>query len=407
TWGDWDVWLIRLDASGTLLWERAYGGSGSDSGMSIVETADGGFTLLGTTWSSDGQITSSQGGQDLWLVHVDSNGVLEWQRTYGGTSTDYGRSVAIAVGGGYYIAGMTYSTDGDVSGNHGGQDIWLARVNEVGEIQWSRAYGSTGEEEAREVIALADGGAVFAGKTSANNGDVVGAHGVDDGWVVRVDATGAIVWQRPLGGTYSEIIEAISIGLNGEILCAGNAGSHNGDVVGHHGNGIELDAWAVALDPSTGVLLWQRCLGGSDNDYGADIDVRSDGAFVVLGTLDSEDGDVTCGHGAFDFWLVGLSPFTGLSDVAVSSSEQRLTAWPVPATERIQLRVQGRSGAQQVLDICDALGHTVHSTVLSPAMNGVVEWDLRDLGGDPVPAGVFYARLQGQVRGSVRLVVVR
>ena len=126
---------------------------------------------------------------------------IEWQKTLGGTTTDYAYSIQQTTDGGYVVAGQTSSNDGDVSGNHGGYDIWVAKLNSTGATMWRKIFGGVGNDGAYSIQQTVDGGYIIAGITYSNDGDVSGNHGQTDAWVVKLNSLGAIVWQKTLGGT--------------------------------------------------------------------------------------------------------------------------------------------------------------------------------------------------------------
>ena len=121
-------------------WQHTYGGSSSEGAMSMDQTSDGGTIVIGTTTSSNGDVTLPHGAIDLWLIKLDSLGNLQWQKTMGGTSNDFGTAVKVASDGGYIITGSTYSNNGDVSGNNGGYDVWVVKTNAAGEFFVGRRH---------------------------------------------------------------------------------------------------------------------------------------------------------------------------------------------------------------------------------------------------------------------------
>ncbi len=184
--GEDDVWLIKTDASGDTMWTRTYGGTGSDYGRSITQTADGGYVIAGRTRSF------GTGSSDVWLIKTDASGDTIWVRTYGGTSHDYGYSVAQTADGGYIITGYTWSFGA------GGKDVYLIKTDASGDTIWTRTYGGTDDERGHSVAQTADGGYVIAGWTES-----LGA-GLDDIWLIRTDAWGDTMWTRTYGGVWSD-----------------------------------------------------------------------------------------------------------------------------------------------------------------------------------------------------------
>ncbi len=290
------------------IWEKCLGGSQPDEGAGIVHTTDGGFAVVGSTQSNDDQVVGHHGGEDGWVVKLNSVGVLQWQKCLGGTSTDVLNAIIQTSDGGYAAAGWTYSSDGDVSGNHGGGDAWVVKLNDTGGIQWQKCLGGSGGDEAYSIIQTSDGGFAVAGNTTSDDDEVSGNHGNDDVWVVKLNDTGAILWQKCLGGSNNDEARSILQNADGGFTIAGYTSSSDGDVSGNHGGG---DAWVVEIN-DTGAVEWQDCLGGTSDDEAFSIISTSDGGFAVAGYTNSNDGDVSGYFGNQDIWVVKLDLSGGI-----------------------------------------------------------------------------------------------
>ena len=224
------------------------------------------------------------------------------KKTIGGTESDYAYSFKPTPDGGYIAAGYTYSHDGDVSGNHGDADAWVVKINSTGGIQWQKTLGGSNEEIARSIQLTTDGGYIIAAATKSDNGDVSGNHGGADAWIVKLNSNGGIQWQKTLGGTNEEIARSIQLTTDGGYIIAGSAKSNDGDVIGNHGG---QDTWVVKLNDS-GTILWQKSMGGTANDFANSIQLTSDGGFIVAGQAISTNGDINGNHGATDAWVIKL-----------------------------------------------------------------------------------------------------
>ena len=258
--GGYDAWVVKLNAAGAIQWQKCFGGSGDDEFNSIVQTSDGGFAATGWTYSNDGEVSGNHGSPDVWVVKLDDTGAIQWQKCLGGELSDVATSIIQTADGGFAVAGNTASTDGDVSGNHGGQaDAWVVKLNDTGAILWQRCCGGSGEESFSSIIETTDGGFVAAGYTGSNDGDVSGNHGSNDVWVVKLNASGAILWQKCLGGSGQDIAFSIIQDFDDGLSVAAITNSNDGEVSGNHG---ENDAWVVKLN-SAGSIEWQKCLGGA------------------------------------------------------------------------------------------------------------------------------------------------
>lgn len=285
----------------SIAWQKCYGGFDMDVASAVEITADGGYILIGSTLSSDGNVTVNNGNYDIWVVKVDDIGALEWQKTYGGTDMDMGASIKPTDDGGYIIIGTTQSVDTNMPANHGMKDIWVVKLDDTGAVQWQQCFGGTDDDEAAAIQPTNDGGYVFAGKTFSNNGNVSGNHGAGDIWLVKLDNAGALQWQKCIGGTAAEKAADIQLTSTGYLI-AGSTFSNNGDVWGNHG---DFDYWVVATDVN-GAILWQRTFGGTGTDEATGIFVTSDEGCIVAGYAYSNDGQVSGNHGLHDYWVVKL-----------------------------------------------------------------------------------------------------
>ncbi|HMC98240.1 MAG TPA: T9SS type A sorting domain-containing protein [Flavobacteriales bacterium] len=300
--GSTEMWLIKFDGMGNISWRKALGGISGDGGQAIQQTTDGGYVVAGGCGSNDGDVSGNHGSSDVWVVKLDDMGNITWQKALGGTSYDVARGIEQTAEGGYIVAGETLSNNGDMTGNHGGYDAWVVKLDGMGNITWQKTLGGTNYDGAYAVRPTTDGGYVIAGDTFSNNGDVTGNHGDHDAWVVKLDAVGNITWQRALGGSDADNAHAVEQTTDDGYVVAGSASSTNGDVTGNHG---VYDAWVVKLT-AVGNITWQRALGGSASDHAQAIQQTTDGGYVVAGSAGTNSGDVTGNHGGSDVWVVKL-----------------------------------------------------------------------------------------------------
>ncbi len=306
--GNEDYWIVKLDAAGNKVWQKTLGGSGNDEAHSIQQTTEGGYIVAGFTESNDGDVTGNHGNTDYWIVKLDADGNIIWQKTFGGYSYDEAHSIQQTSDGGYIVAGYTFSINGNVTGNHGGSDYWIVKLNANGKIIWQKTLGGSSYDYANSIQQTKDGGYVVAGRTSSNDGDVTGHHpaiivyDAFDEWIVKLDADGNKIWQKILGGYSYDEAHSIQQTRDGGYIVAGITNSNNGDVTGNHGN---ADYWIVKLN-ARGKIIWQKTLGGSSYDEALSIQQTKDG-YIVAGYTASNNGDVTGFHGGnSDYWIVKL-----------------------------------------------------------------------------------------------------
>ncbi len=236
--------------------------------------------------------------------------MLKWSTLLGGTGNEEARCIGQSKDGGYFIAGYTESNNFDVSGNHGGfYDGWFVKLDPDGNILWQRTLGGSGWDDIISAIQTDDNGYILTGRSEYADGDISYNHGFTDLWVVKLSQTGAIEWEKSYGGGLEESGHSIKQTNDGGYIVVGQANSTDGQVIGQHGGG---DYWVIKIS-STGVLEWQHCLGGSGWDQGSDVVQTGDGGFAVIGYCGSNDGDVTGHFGQFDFWVTMLDGLGNLN----------------------------------------------------------------------------------------------
>ncbi|MEP7372647.1 MAG: T9SS type A sorting domain-containing protein [Chitinophagaceae bacterium] len=286
--GGADLWLVRLDRYGSTIWKKAYGGSGTDLIGNIQETADHGFIIAGSSSSNNGDVSGNHGGLDAWVLRIDGSGNILWQKSLGGTGTDKGYHVKVTPDQGYLIAGLTRSDNGDVSGRHTGSDstdAWVVKLDEAGTIQWQKCLGGSAYDEAVIADLTSDGGYIIGANTTSNNGDVSGQHGKKDIWIVKLSATGIILWQRCYGGSQLELIGNIRQTSDNGFIIGGVACSSNGDVTAQKDNELfeAGDGWIIKVN-ADGTPVWNRCYGDlATEDALYDITELSNGDFLASG----------------------------------------------------------------------------------------------------------------------------
>jgi|JI9StandDraft_2_1071091.scaffolds.fasta_scaffold06496_3 gliding motility-associated-like protein len=300
--GAQDHWIVKLDAAGDIEWNRTLGGSEAEYGINVLPTPDGGYVVnFAYIRSNDGDVVNNHGEDDCWLVKLNATGAIVWSLTIGGSDQDQGMDAVVLPDGDIAVLGHTKSTDGDIQENHGNYDVFIAKVSSGGTLLWTRTYGGSQNETASELLTTAEGGFLVMASSNSNDGDVTGAHGGQDIWVLKVNANGDLVWQRTFGGSAFELGIVAAPTDDGYLLC-GSTFSGDGNIQGHHG---DRDLWLAKISEQ-GDLVWQRCLGGSGADQAVLRAEMEDGALVAVGYTESNDGDVSGNHGGRDMWVVKL-----------------------------------------------------------------------------------------------------
>ncbi len=301
---------LRTDFEGSLEWVKSFGGSGAESANAIIRTSDGGFAVLGYTSSIDGDITTkTEEENDYWLLKFDTEGNLQWNRTYGGSKDDVGQSLAQTTDGGYVLTGYSMSDDGDASKNQGFHDNWILKLDEKGDLEWESSYGFSGHDHSYDILQTADGGFFFTGFldiTSARadgnteKGNGLTSHGVGEFWGTKIDEEGSVQWRGYFGGTNNDRAHAVVQAADGGFVMTGFSESDDFDISNTNGS---YDFWMVKVD-TFGNLAWEHSFGGSGIEVSYDIAKTEDGGYVVVGNTFSNDGDIAQNKGASDIWMV-------------------------------------------------------------------------------------------------------
>ena len=301
-----------LDSEIQIEFVKTYGGTNNDSGQSVVSTLDGGYAILGFTQSNDGDITDKQDESfDYWVLKFDAQDNLQWQKTYGGNADDRGRQIIQTQDGGYAVLGFSFSDGGDVTTNAGLQDIWLAKLDSNGNISWQKSFGFQGADSGTSIIQTNDQGYLISGildvTASGGEGNTsrhLAKHAGGDYWVLKLDSSGDLEWSRYFGGNFTDTPEGIVQTNDNGFIVVGGSDSDDTDISDNIGS---YDFWVVRIS-STGDLVWEKSFGGSEIDEASAIVKTDDGNFLIAGDTRSIDNDVSNNKGAADLWLIKISP---------------------------------------------------------------------------------------------------
>jgi len=271
--GDWDVYVVKLDANGNLQWTTTIGGPESDGGNSLIQTSDGGYAIAGYTESF------GAGKMDVYVIKLDANGNLQWTRTIGGKGWDVGASLIQTSDGGYAIAGFTSSFGA------GQWDVYVVKLDAHGNLQWTKTIGGKKEDVGTSLIQTSDGGYALAGFTSS-----FGA-GDYDVYVVELDAHGNLQWTKTIGGKEDDKGHSFIQTSDGGYAITGFTSSFGAG---------GLDVYVVKLN-ANGNLQWTKTIGGKKEDVGFSLIQTSDGGYAITGITSS------FGAGEWDVYIVKLN----------------------------------------------------------------------------------------------------
>ncbi|MEE4257100.1 MAG: T9SS type A sorting domain-containing protein [Bacteroidales bacterium] len=313
--GNGDMWIVKLDSLGNIIWERCYGGSDGDWIQKIVVANDSIYYLFGGSYSNDGDVLNTRPGE-FWVVKIDSSGSIIWENNYGSEpAAGESRDAIVAPDGGLIFMSRIVFAGGDVGTYYGGNDIWVCRLDPDGNILWEETLGNVYNENAINMILTSSNTILVTGGHNESAGmitcpDMDQSIIESDCWIVEMDLEGNIIQQFCYGGSYDEVIyDIVEVDDGYAFIAWTNSNDH--DVSGFHGIAGEEaknDIWICKIN-FQGEIQWERCLGGSNIEYPRHISTTEDGGYIVFGNTNSTDGDVSNNHttsDSYDIWLVKL-----------------------------------------------------------------------------------------------------
>ena len=438
-----DAFIVKYNSIGHIAWIKTFGGSGDEMLYGIKQTSDGGYVATGWTSSNDGDVSGNHGGDhDIWVVKLNANGNIQWQKCFGGSSDEYGLTALETVDGKILIGGITNSTDGQIIGNHGDFDIWILKLNQTGGLLSKRCYGGSNYDEIDVMLQQTSGKVIFTGQSKSDDGDVIGNHGGQDAWVVKLNLAGNIVWSRTLGGSADDYGYASTITKDGNIVSGCFSFSTDGDV---NGTGV-LVSWYVKLNPvngntiwskssspaerggfgifptsdggmveagavgvtglpetwdalvskwnSNGDIEWNKTFGGSDGDLAAAGFELPNGKMILLCSSSSADGDVKNAHGDDDIWFLKIDECHDerITGYKFENNFISLSSSPNPFSNSITISFSISHAENVSIKIFDITGRLVITLVDEEMQLGIqqLEWDGINARGNPVDAGIYF-----------------
>jgi type IX secretion system substrate protein len=255
---------IAVISNAQITFQKTYGGTTVEQAFYVQQTSDSGYIFTGWT------LSFGFGGYNVYLAKTDMYGNLQWTRTYGGPSNDEGYYVQQTSDGGYIIAGSTFSFGMGLS------DSYLIKTDSLGNFLWSKVFGSSQYDVVYCVKQTADGGYIITGGYDAG--------GISDIYLIKTDSNGDSLWTKTYSG-WSASATGLSVQLaaNGGFVIAGGMSSPSG-----------YDVVCLMKTDSIGNLLWTKTYGGSIIDYGMDVKNTTDGGYIITGKtyFGAGNGDV-------------------------------------------------------------------------------------------------------------------
>ena len=236
-----EFWGTKIDAQGNLQWRKFFGGTNNDRAYGLVSSSEGGYIMAGFSESDDTDISNTKGSYDFWLVKVDGLGDLVWERSFGGTGIEVAYDIEKTNDNAYVVVGHTFSTDKDVSSNHGESDVWLIKISEAGELLWEMTYGGSAFDSARSVKQASDGGFLIAGNSRSSDQDLDSNMGENDMWIIKTNSSGDLEWQYSLGGSGIDMaFDVLELSENNYLLTGDSASAEFNTEEFHGGTDLSL-----------------------------------------------------------------------------------------------------------------------------------------------------------------------
>lgn len=314
-------WVAKMSKDGVIEWQKYYGNN--ESGLySIAKYPTGGYVLCGGSYKIGGDVTNNKGMFDYWVVRINDTGKIIWQKNYGGSEMDFADKIVVDKVGNIYVGGTSLSYDGDIKNPHITfpfvcLEIWMIKLDPDGNLIWEHSYGGTRDDYFSDMCLTPDSDLLFCGSVDSYNGDVVGNHlgfTSSDAWAVKIDSSGAILWQRACGGIWEESFESVAVTADSGCVLVGATTSYDGDVVGYHQTPDSLkqdpsgfpDVWIVKLSKA-GKLEWQKCLGGTHYERAFTVITEREGNYILQANSLSKDGDFSVGEYEKRSYLIKLN----------------------------------------------------------------------------------------------------
>ena len=312
-----DFWVVKLDAQGGELWQRTIGGSGQDELLCAFQTADGGYMLGGSSSSSPtilskdtskksglsqqtdiyAKTEKSRGNMDYWIVKLDSKGVMQWQKTFGGEYADVLRSMEQTKDGGYILGGYSNSTaKGDKTENPKGiGDYWIIKLNKLGTIEWQKAYGGKGDNQLYVIHQTYDGGYIAGGNSNSTDQLTSLGGSVREGtdfWVLKLNEDGDPTWTETYNFGKVDILTSLVENKDHTFLIGGYSQGENNKTnaiakrIKKEEKGIN-DYIALKISEK-GEILWEKTVGSDGEDILRKLIETRDGGYLLAGTSNSQ-----------------------------------------------------------------------------------------------------------------------
>jgi len=399
--GGFDLWVLKLDATGTKVWDKTFGSGANERLASVHQTADGSYALAAETGSGieGDRSEAGQGALDYWLLKLDATGTKVWDHSLGGSNNDILNAMQPTADGGYLLGGFSYSgASGDKSqGTRGNADydFWVVKVDNMGVKQWDTTLGGTGFDNLTSAVQANDGGYLVGGfSNSPVSGEKTqGVRGDFDNWIVKLSPTGTKLWDKTFGGDgYDSLNGLQQTDDHGYVFGSqSNSGINGEKTQANMGPSNTPDYWVVKVD-SAGFKQWDGTYGGAQDEVLTSLKQSADGGFI-LGGFSSSGATGTrtqASEGSFDYWVVKLSDVT-ISATSTATQNAKFSIYPNPASRNFSVQLSAKAPHSGLrLQLFDASGRLVWQQAASNMSSNNIPVRLPGLG-----AGLYLLRIDG------------
>lgn len=296
-----DIVLFQMDLNGDVQGVSRFGGNYSDIPTDIEATANGELLVSAHSRSTEGLLDSNKGQSDIWALRIDASGSLIWKKNFGGSDEDYSSKIAELPNGEIVLSGHSSSFDGDMMLNYGDFDLSLFKLSASGEIVWEQNYGGLQAEVAVDLLIQGNDRIILAGNTQSLSYDISKNAGFSDAWVIEVDASnGGILWEETHGSEYGDYASALLIDASNQLYLMGTT---NAPVFQGKLTSGSRDSWLARVNTSNSIDHL-ALFGGNGFESVSDFQVESDGSILLIGSSNSTDNLFSDNNGNSDGWIM-------------------------------------------------------------------------------------------------------
>lgn len=358
-----DMWLIKTDENGDLLWDYTYGSNFFESASSVQQTADNGYIIAGVEYVPG----PGASGNRALLVKTDQYGIEEWRQTYGNSGYDFASSVQQTTDGGYVVAGTTFSEDN-------WDNFWLLKLNNNGIIQWEQTFGGSNSDRASSVLQTSNGGYILAGESNSyGSGDM-------DCLIIKTDNNGTFEWEQILGGDNDDSVSTIQPTSEGGYILAGYTKPFESVFQG--------DFWIININEN-GNLLWDHIFVSDNWEMARSALQTSDGGYIIAGFTQTEEPE------SRDILLIRLGTESEANNSIIHNQDFMLVNYPNPFNPETTIEFSIQDNSQIELSIYNSKGQkvkTISDNYFEKGNHSAI-WNGEDTKGNPVSSGVYLYKL--------------